>query len=110
VSVSQWEREAIGERTRDAMHHKRAKGERIGTVPFGSQVAADGVQLEADAVEQAVLARMQGLQAAGSTTRQIAAQLTREGLTTRRGTPWRFQYVAQALRAGRSSQALSAAA
>jgi hypothetical protein len=35
VSVSQWEREAIGERTRDAMHHKRANGERVGTVPFG---------------------------------------------------------------------------
>ena len=48
VSVSQWEREAIGERTRDAMRHKRAKGERVGTVPFGSHVAADGVQLEAD--------------------------------------------------------------
>ena len=31
VSVSQWEREAIGERTRDAMRHKRAKGERVGT-------------------------------------------------------------------------------
>ena len=25
VSVSQWEREAIGERTRDAMRHKKAK-------------------------------------------------------------------------------------
>ena len=34
VSVSQWEREAIGERTRDAMRHKRASGERVGTVPF----------------------------------------------------------------------------
>jgi DNA invertase Pin-like site-specific DNA recombinase len=28
VSVSQWEREAIGERTRDAMRHKRANGGR----------------------------------------------------------------------------------
>ena len=28
VSVSQWEREAIGERTRDAMRHKRALGQR----------------------------------------------------------------------------------
>src|ERR1017187_7332692 len=33
VSVSQWEREAIGERTRDAMHHKRANGERVGRSP-----------------------------------------------------------------------------
>src|ERR1700676_3746525 len=34
VSVSQWEREAIGERSRDAMRHKRANGERVGTVPL----------------------------------------------------------------------------
>src|ERR1035437_9796463 len=46
VSVSQWEREAIGERTRDARHHKRANGERVGTVPFGYRVAADGLHLE----------------------------------------------------------------
>lgn len=102
VSVSQWEREAIGERTRDAMSHKRAKGERVGTVPFGYQVAADGVQLEADVREQGLLARMQGLQAAGWTTRRIAAALNADGLQTRRATPWRFQYVALALRAGRT--------
>jgi DNA invertase Pin-like site-specific DNA recombinase len=72
VSASQWEREAIGERTRDAMRHKRLKGECVGTVPFGYQLAADGVQLVADAREQGVLARMQGLQAAGWTTRGIA--------------------------------------
>lgn len=47
VSVSQWEREAIGERTRDAMHHERANGERVGTVPFGYRMAADGLHLEA---------------------------------------------------------------
>ena len=38
VSVSQWEREAIGERTRDAMQHKRAKMEYLGMplwVPAG---------------------------------------------------------------------------
>jgi DNA invertase Pin-like site-specific DNA recombinase len=31
TAVSQWEREAIGERTRDALSHKRSNGERIGT-------------------------------------------------------------------------------
>src|ERR1700690_3455979 len=99
VSVSQWEREAIGERTRDAMHHKRAKGERVGTVPFGYRVAADGLHLEADSAEQGVLSRIRELKAAGHTTRQIADELTRQGFTTRRGTAWRFQYVAEALRA-----------
>ena len=36
--------------------------------------------------------------AAGHTTRQIADELNRQGCTTRRGTAWRFQYVAEALR------------
>lgn len=47
TAVSQWEREAIGERTRDAMHHKRANGERVETVPFGFRTPADGLHLEA---------------------------------------------------------------
>jgi site-specific DNA recombinase len=99
VSVSQWEREAIGERTRDAMHHKRANGERVGTVPFGYRTAADGCHLEADSAEQGILSRIRELKAAGHSTRRIADELNRQGFTTRRGTAWRFQYVAEALRA-----------
>jgi site-specific DNA recombinase len=99
TAVSQWEREAIGERTRDAMHHKRANGERVGTVPFGYHTAADGLHLEANAAEQAILLRIRELKAAGHTTRQIADELNRQGFTTRRGTAWRFQYVAGSLRA-----------
>ena len=99
TAVSQWEREAIGERTRDAMHHKRANGERVGTVPFGFRMAADGLHLEADAAEQGIWSLIRELRAAGYTTRQIADELNRQGFTTRRGTAWRFQYVAEALRA-----------
>src|ERR1035441_6225828 len=40
VSVSQWEREAIGERTRDAMQHKKAKLEFNGNVPYGYRLAS----------------------------------------------------------------------
>ena len=99
TAVSQWEREAIGERTRDAMHHKRANGERVGTVPFGYRAAADGTHLEPDPAEQGILSRIRELKAAGHTTRQIADELNRQGFTTRRRTAWRFQYVAEALRA-----------
>ena len=99
TAVSQWEREAIGERTRDAMSHKRAKGERVGTIPFGYRMAEDGSRLEEDPAEQDVLSRIQRLKAQGHTMRQIADELNRQGFTTRRGTAWRFQYVAAALKA-----------
>ena len=99
TAVSQWEREAIGERTRDAMSHKRAKGERVGTIPFGFRMAEDGARLEEDPAEQDVLSRIQRLKAQGHTMRQIADELNRQGFTTRRGTAWRFQYVAAALKA-----------
>ena len=51
-AVSQWEREAIGERTRDALRHKRANGERVGNVHYGYQLAADGRHVEPEPGEQ----------------------------------------------------------
>ncbi len=99
VVISQWEREAIGERTRDVLRHKRAKGERVGQLPLGFQLAAGSdSQLEPAPVEQRLLARIRELRTAGWTTRQIADDLNQHGWTTRRGTAWRFQYVARALR------------
>jgi len=47
ASVSQWEREAIGERTATVMQHKARQGEYTGgQAPYGRRVAADGSQLE----------------------------------------------------------------
>src|SRR5882672_6602433 len=51
-AVSQWEREAIGERTRDALRHKRANGERVGNVHYGYRLSADRRHLEPDPTEQ----------------------------------------------------------
>jgi DNA invertase Pin-like site-specific DNA recombinase len=86
------------ERTCDALRHKRAKGERVGTIPFGARLAADGVQLEPNAAEHALLAHMRQSQAAGHSLRLIAAALNRDGHRTRRGTAWRHQYVVAVLR------------
>jgi site-specific DNA recombinase len=98
VSVSQWEREAIGERTRDAMHHKRAAGERVGTLPFGYRLAADRVHLEPEPREQEALTRLRELRDAGYTLAEVAEELNAQGYQTRRGTPWRLQYVADVLK------------
>src|SRR4051812_1554922 len=50
--VGQWEREAIAERTRDALHAKRQRGERSGMLPYGWQLAADGKMLEPNFAEK----------------------------------------------------------
>jgi site-specific DNA recombinase len=55
AAVSQWEREAIGERTRDALWHKRTSGERVGNIRFGFRLSPDGKHVEPDPGEQSVL-------------------------------------------------------
>jgi Resolvase, N terminal domain len=67
AAVSQWEREAIGERTREALGHKRAAGQRVGTIPFGSQLAPDGSSLLPNHEEQRVLRLLRGLRGSGLT-------------------------------------------
>ncbi len=99
VTMSQWEREATGERTRDVLQHKKANGERIGTVPFGAQlVAGSRERLEAAPVEQRILSQVRKWRFEGRTYKQIAFDLTAAGETTRKGTAWRFQYIAHMLR------------
>ena len=66
-AVSQWEREAIGERTRDALRHKRSQGRRVGNIAFGSRLADDGEHLEADPAEQSALAEIRQLRHSGAT-------------------------------------------
>jgi site-specific DNA recombinase len=99
VSVSQWEREAIGERTQAAMSHLKAAGARVGNIAHGFQLAADRQHLEPNAAEQEVLAKVRELRDAGYTLREIAGELNRRGYTTRRGSPWRHEYVSAILKA-----------
>src|SRR6202030_317455 len=82
AAVSQWEREAIGERTRDAMRHKRSQGERVGNIAFGSRLAGDGQHLEQDPAEQAALAEIRRLRSQRTTLRGIAAALNHRSYQT----------------------------
>jgi DNA invertase Pin-like site-specific DNA recombinase len=99
TAVSQWEREAIGERTRDAMSHKRTNGERVGNIQFGYRLCADGKHVEPDAGEQAVLDEIHRMRQSGKTLRGIAAALNHCGRRTRRGSAWRLEHVARITRA-----------
>ena len=88
ASVSQWEREAIGERTSAAMQHKRSKGELVGAVPYGFDLGADGKTLVANEAEQLVVAAVREYRAAGLSLRTIGDRLAERGLLPRKGGAW----------------------
>lgn len=71
--------------TQEAMKKKKIAGERVGKVPFGYDLAADGVQLIPNAAEQAVVELVRQLRDAGESMRQIAAELTRRQIATKDG-------------------------
>jgi DNA invertase Pin-like site-specific DNA recombinase len=95
TAVSQWEREAIGERTRDAMSHKRTNGERVGNIQFGYRLGADGKHVEPNPAEQGVIAAIEQLRARGRSLGRIAIDLNSRGWRTRRGSVWRLESVAR---------------
>jgi site-specific DNA recombinase len=108
MSVAQWEREAIGERTREALRHKRAQGQRVGNVPYGYCLADDGRRLERLDDEQNVLATIRALHGDGRSLRSIASELNEKGARTRSGALWRFEYVRNVLKPAGGSPRLEA--
>lgn len=97
VVLSEFELDLVVERTTMALAHKRSRGERIGEVPFGYRVGADGSHLEVDEAEQATLSRLRKLQVAGFSVRKIAHTLNREGVPARSGR-WHHNSVWRVLR------------
>ena len=88
AAVSQWEREAIGERTAVAMAHMRANDEYTGgEAPYGWRLAEDGA-LEADPAEQAAIAVARDLRDAGLSLRKVGAALAARGVLPRTGRKW----------------------
>jgi site-specific DNA recombinase len=73
ASVSQWEREAIGERTAEAMQHLKASGQVYSRPIFD---------------DAATLTRIHIMRARGATYQDIADELTAAGVPTVRGGTW----------------------
>jgi site-specific DNA recombinase len=73
ASVSQWEREVIGERTRDAMQHLKATGQVYSRPVFD---------------DAATLVHIHTMRAQGATLQEIAEELTLAGVPTVRGGAW----------------------
>ncbi|HEY1954374.1 MAG TPA: recombinase family protein [Polyangiaceae bacterium] len=91
-----YERALIRARTKAALAAKASRGERVGAVPYGFRVAADGVRLESVIAEQATIATARALRADRS-LREVAAALTRRGLFSRSGRPFAASQVQRML-------------
>lgn len=107
---AQRERRKIRRRTKMALAIKKARGERVGTLPYGFQLAADGVKLEPRADEQAVIARVAELQAAGVKQAEIVRALESAGVVGRTGKPLSQPQVHRLLTRGGAASAPTVAA
>lgn len=96
--IAQWERETIVERTQDAIDHKRARGERIGTIPYGWRIDPDGKSLAVDADEQAVIDELHAARQRGRSFQTLANDLNAAGVPTKSGRTWRASTLAKILR------------
>jgi DNA invertase Pin-like site-specific DNA recombinase len=89
--LAEFERDLVAERTTEAMAHMRARGERVGQIPLGARLSADGVHLEQDAAELAIIADLGALRTAGLSWQAIADEFNRRGIVTKNGRPWSWQ-------------------
>ncbi len=83
--LAEFERDLVSERTVAALQHKRNRGGRMGQVPFGFAVAADGDTLIPAENEQRVIRRVIELRREGRTLKAIAEQLTFERFPNKSG-------------------------
>lgn len=83
--LAEFERDLVGERTRVAMQHLKAQGRRVGTIPFGYDLDADGETLSVNDSEQAAVSLMVDLRDRGESLRAIAAELKRRDIRTKNG-------------------------
>jgi DNA invertase Pin-like site-specific DNA recombinase len=86
-AFAEYERALIRGRTRNALAVKKGRGERVGAVPLGSKVGADGQTLETEAHEMEIVNVVRELRAAGMSIRGITAELERRGHRNRAGNP-----------------------
>jgi len=85
ATLAEFERDQIAERTTNALAHKKANNERIGTVPFGYDLAADGIKLTPNAAELEAVKLMADLRSDGLSYRRIAAELEARNIPTKKG-------------------------
>jgi site-specific DNA recombinase len=86
ASFAELERNLIAERTGTALGHKKAHREAYAPTPYGYD--RKGKALKQNPAELKIVAQMRQWRAAGWTLGEIARELTRRGVPTKRGGAW----------------------
>jgi DNA invertase Pin-like site-specific DNA recombinase len=86
--LAEFERDQLSERVASAMGHLKAQGKRVGKVPFGFDLLADGESLEPNKGEQKVITEIMRLHGQGLSLRSIARTLNDRGTAAKEGTHW----------------------
>jgi site-specific DNA recombinase len=91
--IAQWEREAISERTKEALRHLKEKGVRIGAIEYGLRRTAEldeqGHRCIVEAPEELdVIRRILAMHQDGKSARAIGRELERLKLPGPRGPNW----------------------
>jgi site-specific DNA recombinase len=107
TAVSQWEREAIGERTATALHHKKTHRKVYSNTPYGC--IRVGEDLGCHPEEQAVISRIKLYRANGWPLRRIADLLNGERIPTKMGGRWFPQTVKDVLNNSLNDNSLNVA-
>jgi site-specific DNA recombinase len=92
-AAAAYERALIRARTKSALAVKKARGERIGAVPYGFKLGENGKSLQPDPNEQDVLAQLRALRVAGLSFRRIVREARDRGMLTRNSRPFSLQAV-----------------
>lgn len=85
--LADFERDQIGERTKMALAHKKAKREVYSSTPYGFE-AIEGRLIEVEQ-EAAVVAEIKAARHSGQTLQRIADSLNARGIPTKQGKAWR---------------------
>lgn len=86
MSVAQWEREAIGERTSIALRQKQSQGQHVGCPAYGYEMLDK--QLVKVVSEYEAIALVKEMKANRCTLQQIADELNAQNIKTKRGGSW----------------------
>ena len=105
AGAAEMERNLTRERTRAALAVKKSNGQRVGTVPYGFNLADDGTTLAPNETEQSIVQDIRAMREAGKTLKAIANALTERGVPTKTGKSnrWSHSAVARILHRNSSS-------